>query len=60
MPLKLAASQYTSAVLLGIAGQSERGKYAAHSRQMPWPPGVEQVFYRAAASARCALAPMRM
>ena len=34
MPLKLAASQYPSAVLLGIAGQTERGKYAAHSRPM--------------------------
>lgn len=32
MPQKLAASQYTSTVLLGIAGQSERGKYAAHCR----------------------------
>ena len=34
MPLELAASQYASAVLLGIAGQAKRGKYAAHSRQL--------------------------
>lgn len=35
MPQKLAAPKYASAVLLGVAAQSERDKYAAHSRQLP-------------------------
>ena len=42
MPLKLTAAEYPSAVLLGTTGQSERDKYAAHSRQLPVPPGVDQ------------------
>lgn len=60
MPLKLAASQYASAVLLGVAGQTERSKYAAHSRQMSWPPGVDQAFCKATANAKSALGPVRM
>lgn len=35
MPQKLAASKYASAVLLGVAAESERDKYAAHSWQLP-------------------------
>ena len=35
MPVQLAASQNETAVLLRVAGQPERSKYAAHCRQLP-------------------------
>ena len=35
MTLEFAASQYKPTVLLWVAGQPERSKYAAHCRQLP-------------------------